>query len=492
MANSPFEKLAFIHHHRLQKGKQVLDKAAQALNRLRRGGDRLDRDLQENDALLAEADELLAKLSSAKTPLPQLAAEADRLAAPCRPLPPVRRPEFERLDVLDEADDLDALLRIHKEYAARHQVDCERRLDQLLSREGVAALRKQLEDEFTYKQPRCDALDYMIAGTSGLLGGLVDIFLVGAPGTGYIGALSDKAADTAVQGFAKLCGWTPNEGSDPTKSAIGFLERTFKVGYDHRHSVDVGQAFRMSASNHHLKSLSHSPDLLGLFTAILTQFTGKAYFASGGSLFSVDAAGELCGGTAASKIFAGFVNWVGHLFSDVAGSSGASARGSGIPIPFFNLLQFVNVGQFGQHRQDFATICTKVFEQGYDFRHGMALAVPVLLVELMVRVMHMVKRHFVNHEKLELQTALRMTPELQRMLFVAHGVLCLMDAGDAALRSNGNLVTYLLHTNLIAWVRFGLLAYKEMRQLLKCGHIDAGKLDAYLETEYQRLLASPI
>ena len=330
----------------------------------------------------------------------------------------------------------------------------------------------------------------MIAGTTGLLGSLVDIFLVGAPGEGIIGELSDEAANKAVQGFARLCGWTPGEGSDPTKSAIGFLERMFKVGYDHRHGADVGGAFSMSTSNHHLKSLSHSPDLLGLFTAILTQFTGKAYFVSGGSLFAVDATGELYGGTVASKIFAGFVNWIGHLFSDVAGSSGASGRGSGIPIPFFNLLQFVDVGQFGQYRQTFATICVKVFEQGYDFRHGMALAVPVLLTELIVRVMHMLKRHVVDHEALELRSAVQMTPELQRMLFVAQGVLCLMDAGDAALRSGGDIVTFLLRTNLIAWVRFGHLACKEMRQLLHCGHIDAAKFDAYLEEEYQRILVA--
>ena len=489
MAKSPFEQLVFVHHHRLQQGRRVMDNAGQALENLRQQGDRIDGVLRENDTLLAEADALLADLSPAGRPLPQLEAKADRLAAPYRPLPQ-QRPVFDHLEVLDEAEDLEGVLRIHQEYTVRHQVDCGGRLDRLLSREGVAALRKQMEDEFTYRQPRCDALDYMVAGTAGLLGGLVDIFLVGAPGEGIIGTMSDEAANKAVQGFARLCGWSPREGSDPTKSAIGFLERTFKVGYDHRHSADVGQAFYMSASNHHLKSLSHSPDLLGLFTAILTQFTGKAYFISDGKFFAIDATGELHGGTPASKIFAGFVNWIGHLFSDVAGSSGASGRGSGIPIPFFNLLQFINIGQFGKHRQTFGTICVKVFEQGYDFRHGMALSVPVLLTELMVRVMHMLKQHYVNHEPLELGTALGMTPELQRMLFVAHGTLCLMDAGDAFLRSGGNIVKFLLRTNLVAWVRFSLLACKELPQLLNYGHIDVAKFDAYLEEEYQRILAT--
>jgi len=72
--------------------------------------------------------------------------------------------------------------------------------------------------------------------------------------------------DTAVQKFAKFCGWKgPKEGSDPVASAIGFLERNFKVNYDHQHGTAVGKRFDMSTKNHHLKSLGHSPDLVGLF-----------------------------------------------------------------------------------------------------------------------------------------------------------------------------------------------------------------------------------
>ncbi|MGP0761901.1 hypothetical protein ACAF95_25555, partial [Escherichia coli] len=64
-----------------------------------------------------------------------------------------------------------------------------------------------------------------------------------------------------------------------------------------------------------------------------------------GKLVSVDTETfELKGNNVVSKVFSGFVNWLGHLFSDMAGSSGAAGRGSGIPIPFFSLLQFINVG----------------------------------------------------------------------------------------------------------------------------------------------------
>lgn len=493
MANSPLEKMAHVHRHRLQQGRRVLEDAARELKDLRRKGQESAARAGDTDALLDEAEALLAGLASpTDEQCAVLADDVRRLAAPRRPLPPLRTHHFEQLEILEEVEDADAFVRLHLDYAAQHGVDVEARLHSLLPRETLSALRRRLEEDFTYQHAACDVYDYMIAGTVGVLGGLVDIFFVGAPGEGLLGTWTDAATDKAVQGFALLCGWTPpEEGRDVTKSAIGFLERTFRVNYDQRYGADVGNAFTMSTQNHHIKSLAHSPDIVGLFFSILGQFTDTAHFVDHGRLVMVSTdAAELRGSGVAGKIFAGFVNWLGHLFSDVAGSSGAQRRGSGIPMPFFNLLQFVNAGEFGQYRQSFSTICVQVFEKGYDFRHGMAMFIPVALTEVFVRVMYMLKHHFCHHEALSRHHALTMTPELRRMLLVAHGVLCLLDAGDAALRSGGNMVAFLARTNLVGWTRFSLLAMKELKTILKCGHIDETKLDAWLESEYQCILPS--
>ena len=185
---------------------------------------------------------------------------------------------------------------------------------------------------------------YVIAASCGMLAGLVDVLFVGTPGPdSVLGKMTDKGADKMVEMFAKRCGWNGSrESADPTRSAIGFLERKFSVSYDHRHSADVGQAFKMSASNHHLKSLAHSPSVLGLFFSILDQFTDKASYIADGRIIRIKSDGRLQGGDLASKLFAAFFNWVGHIMSDLAAGSRTAGRGSGVPIPFFELFQLAN------------------------------------------------------------------------------------------------------------------------------------------------------
>ena len=354
------------------------------------------------------------------------------------------------------------------------------------------AFEKRVKEEFSLKSANCDKYDYMIAGTCGVIGGLIDVFFVGSPGEGKLTTFTDDAVDGTVEKFAKLCGWDGGrEGSDSTKSAISFLERNFKVNYDHRHGGDVDGLFKMSTKNHHIKSLGHSPDLVGLFFSILGQFTNSAHFISNGKLISVDTDNfELQGGNFIAKVFAGFVNWIGHLFSDVAGSSGAESRGSGIPIPFFSLLQFIDVGEFGQHKQTFAKIAVQVFEKGYDFRHGLALAIPVLITELLTRIMWVAKQRCYHKKPWNECIPSGNNPELRRMLLVAHGSLCLIDAGDAAIRSGGDMVSFLLRTNIVGWARFGHLAMKEVYAWHNAGHIDADAVDEYLDAEYRKMLES--
>ncbi|WP_181882218.1 hypothetical protein [Helicobacter aurati] len=180
-----------------------------------------------------------------------------------------------------------------------------------------------------------------------------------------------------------MCGW---EG-EGTKSTIGFLENKFRVNYEQtttngKNGTD-GKVANLNTKNHRLKSLGHSPDLIGLFFLILNQFTNTSSFLSNGQLITIETEESqinLQGGNFIAKIFCGFVNWLGHLMSDWTGSSGAQGRGSGILIPFYNLFQLCNFGRFGEKGQEtFAVITSKVFEQGYDFRHGMVMAIPVVV-----------------------------------------------------------------------------------------------------------------
>ena len=73
---------------------------------------------------------------------------------------------------------------------------------------------------------KCDKYDYLTAIGCGAVAGIVDIFLVGAPGENKIlPQWSDTQANHAVMLFAKKCGWSPRAGQENNvRSAIGFLE----------------------------------------------------------------------------------------------------------------------------------------------------------------------------------------------------------------------------------------------------------------------------
>lgn len=408
------------------------------------------------------------------------------------------------LDLLDYVDADSATWSEYLEkvggYANSHNIDLTDPYRDLMNVSQRVELEKLIKAEFTLKTASCDKYDYMIAGTCGLIGGLIDVFLVGAPGEGYLTKFTDDVADGAVQKFAKFMGWKgARDDKDTTASAIGYLERNYKVNYDQAtssgHNGTGGAVKNMSMSNHHLKSLGHSPDLVGLFFSILDQFNSTAHFVSNGKLVSIDTESfELKGYNLASKIFCGFCNWLSHLFSDMAGSSGTrgnvtGGRGAGIPIPFYSLLQFVNVGEFGRHKQTFATVAVKVFEDGYDFRHGMALAIPVLISELLTRIMWVVKQRYYHEREWKECIPSANQPELRRMLLIAHGSLCLVDGADAAIRSGGELVQFMLRINLIAWARFGTLTLKELNAWYSSGGLDIDAVDEYLDAECKRLLA---
>ena len=385
-----------------------------------------------------------------------------------------------------------------EDYGFKHNLNLEEDpFEHLMTKSQQVELQKRIKDEFTLKNANCDKYDYMIAGTCGVIGGLIDILFVGMPGDSKLGDISDKQANSITEKFAEFIGWDKEKavekGKNTTASAIGFLERKFKINYDQATTKGKngtgGLVENLSPSNHHLKSLGHSPDIIGLFFSILNQFTNTSSFISNGKIITIDTETfELQGDNFIAKIFCGFANWFGHLMSDWVGSSGASGRGSGVPIPFYNLFQMMNFGEFGQHKQTFATITTKVFEGGYDARHGMAMAVPVLTTELLVRFMYTMKAHFYHERSWKESIPSANIPEVRRMLLVGHGTLCLVDGIDAGIRSGGDMVTFLSRTNLLAWVRFGQLGLKEVNAWWNEGHIDADAVDEYLDQEYRAML----
>lgn len=338
-------------------------------------------------------------------------------------------------------------------------------------------------------KPDCDKLDYVLAASSGALCGVIDIFLVGKPGESPLGDISDKWFANRTIDFAKLFGWN-SKGNESLSSAIGFLEKKFKVPYDQRGVGDAASfVFDLNPTNHHFKSLAHNPSLCGLFFSILDQFTNSSHFISDGELISLleaDGKIELQGHDVPSKLFCAFVNWFGHLISDMSGSSSSKGRGMGIPSPLWtwtndiiSLKKRLNipVSHFDKAANELAL---NIYKEGYDARYQSAQAIPVFINEMLVRLIYALRRlikYFSETDKGTRSLALMWktcepftNPTVKRMLTVAHGTFCLLDIGDATIRGVAagagtfNPTEFFLRLNIVGVGRFTISLYGETKR----------------------------
>jgi len=338
-------------------------------------------------------------------------------------------------------------------------------------------------------KPTCDKLDYALAASSGAICGVIDIFLVGKPGESPIGDLTDKWFADRTMDFAKLCGWD-NSGDKPLSSAIRFLENKFKIPYDQRGVGDAASfVFGLNPTNHHFKSLAHNPSLLGLFFSILDQFTNSSHFISDGELISLveaDDKFELRGNNVPSKLFCAFVNWFGHLISDMSGASGSKTRGMGIPSPLWTWTNDIIAIKRGlnisasEFDKTVNELAINLYNQGYDTRFQAAQAVPVLINELLVRLMYSIRRLFkyfteISKDKRSFKLMWKMcepfsNPTVKRMLTVAHGTFCIIDVGEATAKGFAtgggafNSTEFFLRLNIVGVGRFTISLYGEVKR----------------------------
>lgn len=386
----------------------------------------------------------------------------------------------------------------------------------------------------------CDEADYLIAVFCGVMAGAVDAFFVGKPNIGentedsILGKEIDRLSEIAVERFADINIEKDNktydlikeellkenlskrelnqrlkeelekrgipanfsrkkgyEGLKGQNSKLVYLENKYRVSYDQptKSKIKEDISFVLSPNNHHIKSIAHWPDLLGLLVAIFDQFTGKTTFISEGKIYRVTPDQNLPilrGSTFIEKIFYGFVNWFGHLISDFCGSHSSKGRGDGIPIPFFGVFTACDFGNFSYGETDtqngltLSQLAVKVFENGYDARFAVTMAIPVLLQDLMIRFIWSLKARFVHKKPWAECIPSTKHKDLRMMLLVGNASLCVVDGADALIRSKGNLMEFILHMNIIAWFQLAKNSLKEI-----CIRFDFTYAD--LKTQYEFL-----
>jgi hypothetical protein len=151
--------------------------------------------------------------------------------------------------------------------------------------------------------------------------------------------------------------------------------------------------------------------------------------------------------------------------SDMAGSSSGSGRGTGIPMPFYELFELMEFGKIGKDKQAIAQLMTRVFEKGYDFRFMTSQAIPVGINEVLIRLIYALKRHYCHRLSWKDSMPFGNNPTLQRMLLVGQGTLEAIDIADAAVRgiAAGNPIELLLRLNAVGVGRVTLLVFGEAR-----------------------------
>ena len=343
-------------------------------------------------------------------------------------------------------------------------------------------------DSIKNLKQECDKTDYMLAASSGVLCGLIDIFLVGKPGESPLGNIPDRWFENRTRDFARLVGCKDTDKKSMS-AIIKWLEKKFDVVYDQRGAGDAGSViFNLNPSNHHFKSMGHNPSILGAFFSILDQFTNQSHFVSNGELISLQKVGNgttLSGNNIISKIYSGLINWFGHLTSDVNGSSVSKGRGMGIPSPLWTWTNDViviknklniPVTEFDKNVNELAI---QLFNKGYDFRFQATQIIPVVINEFLVRFLYSIRRMikyyaYVNKDERsfsvmwsECEPFSNLT--VKRMLTTAHGVFCLLDVGDAAIRGSIagvgkiNPVEFFLRLNIVGVGRFTISLYGEVK-----------------------------
>ena len=369
------------------------------------------------------------------------------------------------------------------------------------------------------RDAKCDAADYMTAAFCGGIAGLIDVIFVGTPGESKLQSVGDKTMDTFVQRAAQFF-WKHDKREngkskhmpDTLEKCISYLEQAFPVPYDARYAKDLnvadGVLAGMNPTNHHLKSLAHSPDPIGLVFSIIDQFSGSgSFFDNGQIIHSVPkktsgAFPYMEGKTFTGKLFCGFVNWLGHLISDAVGSSstradrpGKDGRGMGIPLPFYSLFQKCNFGL--EDHKTIAEIMTQVFEgaapnakdkrQSYDLRFGITASIPVVFQALAIRVLWMLRRKISFDLPWKECLPTDKHADLRVMMLVSNGVFCAVDGVDALLhgvdtvvcKKGSGVIACVCRLNLIGWARFAVLGIKEVR--IRLGLTIGDSSDDYLE-----------
>ena len=302
---------------------------------------------------------------------------------------------------------------------------------------------RQLNDEFNALH-RLDKYDIAISAVAGLVGAAVDILMVGIPQKTPAGLSAGKLSDFIRAEFEKRF---PEEEME--KLANSKVSKVPFDAQDNRHTTEYVNG--LSAYYHRLLSLGHDP-LLGFVFGVFDILTGR--------MTTIDKQGrivsqvmEVYSNRKESDIFAALAKQIIHFKSDITTSMG-------LPAPLMSLFNLLQFGSIGEAEQTIAEIVQGMYYEGYDFIHFCSLSVPVMLVEVIVRLGYAFKRikeGFKVKESIPFSVDRQKHPKLSTMLFIGQAGAAAANAGKVYFTKNPMAINY------PQWVAFAKYSYSQVK-----------------------------
>lgn len=439
-------------------------------------------------------------------------------------LSPAQNFGTEAIETLEVENDWDKNLDSVRRYAKEQGIDLSNPYFKMFSNVELIQINHQLVEKFDLC--RLDKFDYYMAVSSGIIAGLIDVFLVGTIGKeSKASVLQEKVNtcyDVVVKKYGMLerrqelkvqkkeaCAKSPGKAKEisknfnskieqvkkwDTKDSIKYLEKRHKVSYDL--SVNKGSTPGLHPSNHHLLSLAHEPSLLGLVVGVMDQLSGTVtLILPDGHLKRLPSESKLALANQSNPIMAiieAVQNWFGHIMSDIAGSGTSKQKGAGLPVPGWAALEKLQFGKIkiGRNTMTISGVAEWMYKNGYDVRAFTAQLIPVLINETLLRIYWFYKQHFYYGKSMEESIPIANNRELARLLLVSTATFSSLDFGDAFLKSGGNTGKLLMTVNIPETIDFGFRAVQNVRNEVLHGQQVRRIVDTDIEREWERILSS--
>ena len=338
---------------------------------------------------------------------------------------------------------------------AENHVGPDHDLNELFTKEELQLNDKaiqQLNNEYN-EIHKLDKIDVSIGVVAGLVGAFVDTILVGIPSRTPSGLKAAPLSNYIRDYFDKKF---PEE--EMSKLANKKISKVPFDAQDNRNTTVWVEG--LSAYYHRMLQLGHDP-LLGFVVGVLDILNG--------TMTTIDKQGNIVCQVMEnyeerkeSDIFSAMCKQIIHLKTDIATSMG-------LPVPLMSLFNLLQFGNIGEEEQTIAEIVQGMYYEGYDFVHFCSMSVPVMVIEVIVRLCYAIKKIKEGNsvrESIPFSLNRDKNPKLSTMLFIGQSSATAINTGKVVFTKNP------LEINYPQWIAVAKYSYTQ----LKWGFINKPKL----------------